>query len=245
MKLPHDVIPGDILTHQEREFVNAYLVTYDAEAAFRRAGLPGVPFLGAQGLMRSDRVREAIEMAFGRIYNNVLVTAENVTAEIRDIAFADARELTGVHSAACRHCWGMDYGYQPTPAEARASAMRTKRKYDPDRIANGVGFFDGKRQPNPECPECFGNGSAVPYAKDTRLLSPAAAALFAGVKVTPHGIEVKTHPKMAALELLGRVVKLWEGKSADIPAEQFWKAVREAAKQGATDAKIINAQESP
>ena len=46
--------------------------------------------------------------------------------------------------------------------------------------------------------------------KDTRNLSPAAVALYAGVKQTKEGIEIKMHSKMDALEKLAKHVGLYE-----------------------------------
>ena len=39
----------------------------------------------------------------------------------------------------------------------------------------------------------------MPFAHDTRNLSPKAKALYAGVRATKDGQEVKTHDQMAAL----------------------------------------------
>ncbi|MFM9859099.1 terminase small subunit [Pseudoxanthobacter sp. M-2] len=49
---------------------------------------------------------------------------------------------------------------------------------------------------------------------DTTKLSPDAAALYAGVKTTKDGIEIKMHDQMAALEKLGRHLGVFEPKSA-------------------------------
>lgn len=44
-------------------------------------------------------------------------------------------------------------------------------------------------------------------------MSPEAAALFAGIKVSDKGaIEVKTHNQIQALELVGRHLGMWNDK---------------------------------
>ena len=46
--------------------------------------------------------------------------------------------------------------------------------------------------------------------KDTRTLSQQAAALYAGAKVTKHGIEVQMHSKMDAIEKLAKHLGVYE-----------------------------------
>lgn len=52
---------------------------------------------------------------------------------------------------------------------------------------------------NEHCEKCGGRGKGHVVVSDTRDLSPAALALYAGVKVGRDGIEVKMHDQMAAL----------------------------------------------
>ena len=56
----------------------------------------------------------------------------------------------------------------------------------------------------PTCDECFGDGVEEVFVQDSRELSPAARELYAGVKTTQHGVEIKTHSRDKAMELLGR-----------------------------------------
>jgi hypothetical protein len=58
--------------------------------------------------------------------------------------------------------------------------------------------------------ECFGKGLGRTYVNDTRKLSPAAAALYAGIKQTKDGIEVKMHSKLDAMERLCRHLGLYD-----------------------------------
>jgi hypothetical protein len=64
--------------------------------------------------------------------------------------------------------------------------------------------YNRKREPNPECPECFGDGVNVLFYHDTRKLTPGAKAVYAGVKEGKEGVEVKVHSKERALEMLGK-----------------------------------------
>src|ERR1022692_4215591 len=102
----------------------------------------------------------------------------------------------------------------------KASAAGTPiAPFDP---AGGEGY-DVRKPPHHDCPECFGEGVAIPFPKDTRHLSEGARWLFAGVKVTKDGIEIKMHDQMAALlniaKHLGMFVTKVEhsGKNGAIP----------------------------
>lgn len=50
------------------------------------------------------------------------------------------------------------------------------------------------------CPECWGDGVGCVWISDTRHLSPAAARLFNGVRVTRDAVEVKVLDRFDAME---------------------------------------------
>lgn len=140
--------------------------------------------------------------------------AEIATREWSDISLADARELSGIHLYCCRYCWGKDFRYQRTAGEME-EAREAFELLPPKKRGNGfdekggIGYH-AKRDPNPDCPECFGDGMRVVYFNDTRRLSRQAARLFAGVKETKDGLEVKVRSQDGALENLGRVSGVYE-----------------------------------
>lgn len=90
----------------------------------------------------------------------------------------------------------------------------------------GVGF-NATRDPHPDCPECFGEGVGRAIAKDTRQLSPGAKALYAGVKVTKEGLEIKMHDKMAALSKIGQHLGMFVERSmtATVGLEELLDAI--------------------
>lgn len=57
---------------------------------------------------------------------------------------------------------------------------------------------------DPDCRMCRGEGMAQAVPRDTRYLSPGAAALYAGVKQTKDGLEIKMHSQLDAAEKLMR-----------------------------------------
>jgi phage terminase small subunit len=56
----------------------------------------------------------------------------------------------------------------------------------------------------------LGKGHGRPHINDTRKLSPAAAALYAGVKITKEGMELKMHSKLDALDKVLRILGAYE-----------------------------------
>lgn len=81
--------------------------------------------------------------------------------------------------------------------------------------------------PNPDCTECHGEGVASVWFADTRKLKGGARLLYAGVKTTRDGMEIKTHDQMRALEYVARHLGMFvdrqqqldrNGKPVDPPA---------------------------
>lgn len=161
------------------------------------------------------RVSEILRESLGRLD----VSVDDLTRLLWNTVSADPNELVEVHQDCCRHCYGIDHGYQFTPAEwkevqekhraacERAEAMRQPPPPEPD-LAGGIGY-DARFPPYPECPECFGRGVETMLIKDTRTLSPAARQLYAGAKRTKSGVEVLTHSRDKALELLGKSLAMF------------------------------------
>jgi len=83
-----------------------------------------------------------------------------------------------------------------------------RRKADP----RGGEGYDARKAPHLECPECFVEGIAQPFLKDTRDLSEGAQRLYAGVKVTKDGIEIKMHDPMAALLNVAKHIGMFANK---------------------------------
>jgi hypothetical protein len=66
-------------------------------------------------------------------------------------------------------------------------------------------------------------GRGPPVFKDTRRLSPAARALYAGVKVTKDGLEVLMHDKVGALTKVGQHLGMFVERriNTDVSLEDF------------------------
>lgn len=128
------------------------------------------------------------------------------------IASADPRELVTHQRVNCRHCNGVDHKYQWRSNEeywntvAQAAAAEEKRQFtDPKAPPVPVPDADGgfgfriNGPVHPDCPVCDGEGYDRVFIPDLSTLSPKAAKLYAGVKKTKDGIEVKMRDQDGAL----------------------------------------------
>lgn len=229
------------LTPKQAKFIAEYLVDLNASAAAVRAGYSAkFSNSNAPKLLQNPAIAAALTAAQADLAKRVEVTQEQVAARFRDIAFADARELTEMRRGCCRWCWGVDFRYQRTAGEmerarvewaALPAKQRGARRFDEQ---GGIGF-NPTRPAHADCPECFGQGVERPHVNDTRTVSAAAAKLFAGVKVTKEGIEVKTHSQLDALTQLGRHLGMFTDKtkvehSGSVSLAQALGALNDAAR---------------
>lgn len=178
----------------------------------------------ATELLAEPDVKAAIDAMMTERTNAVKIEAEDVLRRLLKIADADPNDLVQYRRTCCRHCWGEGFGYQRTQREIDRDRGQHERDeeqrrkdlgdtYEPRtfRVEGGTGYR-ANREPNAECPECFGEGVGDVFVKDTRLLAAGPRALYAGVKRTKDGIEIKTHDKRAVLELIGRHLGMFKDK---------------------------------
>ena len=201
------------LTEKQQRFVDEYLVDLNATQAAIRAGY-SANAAAEQGYehLRKPHIQLAIAQARKAQQERTQITADRVISELGLIAFADARELVEVKTGCCRCCWGEGFKFQRTVGEYNHDREQWLNKgKDPSEFEDqgGIGF-NPLKLPHPECPTCGGDGDARAVLKDTRTLSPRAAALYAGAKQTKDGIEIKMHSKLDALEKLAKHVGLYQ-----------------------------------
>lgn len=194
-------------------FVLEYLKDLNgAQAAIRAGYSPACARQTAYELLALPDVQAKVQGAMEQRAERVGIEADDVVRRIRDIAYSDPRELIELHRGCCRYCWGVNNRYQRTPREMDNDRAEYLRLTAEDRAAGknvpefneagGLGW-NPKKDPNPSCPECFGDGEERVVAKDTRDLSPSAMALYAGVKTTQHGLEIKMVDRAGMLVKLG------------------------------------------
>ena len=216
-KTEHDD-SSKLLTPAELRFVDEYLVDLNATRAYL-SGHPGVKETTAASeghrYLRNHKVAEAIQAGRAALSAATGITAERVLKEIASLAYGDARELVEYRIGACRYCWGDGHRFQRTPAEFE----HDEAGHDPDKGVfdekGGVGY-SFKKEPHADCPECAGLGKGRMIINDTRNLSQSAVAMYAGVKTSKDGIEVKTHDKVQALDKLARHLGVFKADNEQV-----------------------------
>jgi phage terminase small subunit len=198
------------LTAKQKRFVDEYLIDLNATQAAIRAGYSAktAEWIGPQ-LLGKTHVAEAIAERMKEREARTGITQDMVLERWWKIATADPNDLIQYRRVCCRHCHGHGFGFQwVDEAEfdrALAAASAAKDKQPAVLPTNVGGFgFNPTLDPRADCPKCNGEGIGEPFVQDTRKLKGAAKLLYAGVKVTKEGLEVKMHDQMKALELVGR-----------------------------------------
>lgn len=215
-KLASAVRPDPKLTPKQLRFVKEYMIDLNGTQAAIRAGYSAkTANEQAAQLLAKLSIQAAISAEREKQQERTEITADRVLREAWSILTADARELVQVKVGCCRHCWGEGHRYQRTVAEynhdhaewlAKQSAGKAQEDFEEQ---GGIGY-NPLRAPHPECPECCGDGYSRVVLADTRKISPAAAALYAGAEQTKYGLKVVMHDKVAAMEKLFKHLGLYE-----------------------------------
>jgi len=222
------------LNPKRQRFVELFLVSLNATQAYREVYgcAPKTAEANGAKLLRNAKVASAIRAGQQAKTERTNITADAVLRELWAIATADANELCELRRVPCRYCYGEGHRYQFTSAEiererAAFEERQTKKSRETFDERGGIGYTT-KRQPCVECPECFGAGEERPYFHDTRTLSYGARRLYAGVKVTRDGLEVKLHDKANALAKVGEHLGMFRDHEPPQDATDLARRVREA-----------------
>lgn len=200
-------VGSDGLNRQQRLFADLCCAGISQTEAYERAGFKSkgrAATACASRLAAEPAVIAYIQNRTKTLLEESGVTIQSVLKRFVDTMDADPNELIELRRGCCRFCYGVDHRYQYTPAELERAivtwmAVDKEKNTDPKAFdaAGGLGY-DPRKAPHKDCPECWGDGTERVIAKDTRKLSPAARRLYAGVKVTQHGLEIKTRDQDAA-----------------------------------------------
>jgi len=185
-----DVLADSELTAQQKRFVAEYLIDQNATAAASRAGYSDASY-GRQ-LLTIPHVAQAIAHQQKASLARTLASADEVLAQMWQLATFDANELSQYRRGSCRYCHGFGHNYQwrdvvefeeeTAKAEGREGAKLPKD-------TGGYGY-DHNREPNPVCPRCNGDGIGQPYFADTRKLPPVSRLAYSGIKLGKNGVEI-------------------------------------------------------
>ncbi|MDV1206784.1 terminase small subunit [Enterobacter hormaechei] len=188
----NELVDDDGLTAQQRRFVAEYLKDGNATQAAIRAGYSkkSAEQIGYQ-LLQKTSVAQAIAQQQKASIARTLGGADEVLAQMWQLATFDANQLSQYRRGACRYCWGFGHQYQwrdMVEFEEKRLEATERDKREPVDVG-GYGY-DHTREPNPGCPRCNGDGIGQPYFADTRKLSPVAALAYSGVKLGKNGVEI-------------------------------------------------------
>jgi hypothetical protein len=187
-----ELVDDDGLTAQQRLFVAEYLKDNNATQAAIRAGYSKKTAQEQSSRLLSNvMVAQAIAQQQKASIARTLGSADEVLAQMWQLATFDANQLSQYRRGACRYCWGFGHQYQWRDAvefeEKRLEAVERDRREPVD--SGGYGY-DHNKEPNPECPRCNGDGIGQPYFPDTRKLPAASRLAYSGVKLGKNGVEI-------------------------------------------------------
>lgn len=207
------------LNDKQKRFVQEYLVDLNATQAAERAGYSKqTAYQIGFALLKKLEVQAAISAAMQKRAERTEITQDMVLQRWWQLANANANDLVQYRRVCCRFCHGAGHQYQWTESEflsaqtayAKLPEEEKAKVSEPD-IGGGFGF-DPIKDPHAECPRCRGEGVGEPHVLDTRKLTGAASLLYAGVKVTREGIEVKMRDQDKALENVARHLGMFKDK---------------------------------
>lgn len=116
------------------------------------------------------------------------------------IATADPNDIIQHRRGACRFCYGINGQYQwVSKTEFSAARARAVDKGRTLPSSDGGFGYNHNEEPNAQCTECHGDGVEYVHVADTRRLTGNAKLLYAGVKKTKDGVEIKMRDQDAAL----------------------------------------------
>ena len=178
------------LSTKVKRFIAEYLKDNNATAAAARAGYSD-PNYGRQ-LITNPNVAQAIAQQQKASIARTLADADEVLAQMWQLATFDANQLSQYRRGACRYCWGFGHHYQWRDAvefEEETAKTEGREGAKPPEDTGGYGY-DHNKEPNPECPRCNGDGIGQPYFPDTRKLPAVSRLAYSGVKVGKNGVEI-------------------------------------------------------
>ncbi|WP_449568568.1 terminase small subunit [Lelliottia nimipressuralis] len=181
---------GSNLSPKLKLFVAEYLKDQNATAAAERAGYSD-PNYGRQ-LIANPNVAQAIAQQQKASIARTLGSADEVLAQMWQLATFDANQLSQYRRGACRYCWGFGHHYQWRDAvefDEELAKVEGREEARQPEDTGGYGY-DHNREPNPACPRCNGDGLGQAYFPDTRKLPAVSRLAYSGVKVGKNGVEI-------------------------------------------------------
>jgi len=160
----------------------------------------------ASRLLSLVKVQKAISEGEQARLRRVEYSQDQMFNRLFSMMTADVGEIVEHRRENCRQCNGIDHKYQWKDEAEFERTCRDIDAADGDKASypstDGGFGFDPHALPHPDCPNCGGEGHGRTHIHDTRFLSPGARMLYAGVKETQNGIEVKVNDQLAVARLM-------------------------------------------
>lgn len=225
--------PQTKLTPQQEAFCEEYAKDLNGTQAARRASYSAhTASEQAARLLGKAIVQKKIAELRAARSERTAITSDAVLSHWWAIVRADPNNLVQHRRAPCRHCNGTDGLFQWKTRREFDEAMASAVKREKDLPSDAGGYGYSHAEPiNPRCGECFGEGVGYTYAADTRHLTAEQRLLYAGVKQTKDGLEIKLHDQGRAMENVARHLGMFNDKLIVTDARDF------AAKLGAARAR--------
>ena len=201
-------------------FILEYIKDFNGTRAAIDAGYsPKTARQKAVELLNDPRIDAAINDAIKDRAKRLRIDADSVLYKWWQIANADPNELTQLRRFNCRYCWGDDHEYQWTPKQYERACLDAQKDDQPEPYNLGGSFYEKKRAPHPDCPECGGDGAEQVYFADTTELSPQAKLLYQGVEQTKFGIKINMADQSKVLENVARHLGMFKDTVNHVSAD--------------------------
>jgi len=216
------------LSDMQELFVREYLVDWNATAAATRAGYsPKAAMQQGWALLQMPKVHHAITTLASARARRLGIDADELMRLWAAIVTFDANEISQLRRVCCPYCWGENHQRQYTPSgleeaqkkhdRERARRMKADQNDDIGEFpAYTDDWYDKRKPPVEDCPECHGEGIEEVFFNDTRNLSPAARLVYCGVDMGKDGIKVLMLSKEKAMDNLARALGLFKEKDVEV-----------------------------
>jgi phage terminase small subunit len=169
----------------------------------------------------SAGVRAGIRVLQDAAAQSTVLSIRSRMAWLQSIIDADPSELQSIVGGACRWCGG-NGGYHYRNAAELAKLLEahlTSKGSKPLPATMGAYGYRGDAEANPDCSECDGRGITEAIITPSDQWSPAARALFAGIKHKPDGkLEIQMVSKLAAADMLSKLQGAYVERSINVNA---------------------------
>lgn len=210
IELPYKV-PDSTLPYLQERFVQEYVLSGNVRKAYVAAfgeAASAKPERAGRDLLRNPSVMARLHVHQHAVATMSVKSTEALVRELEEMVDADINEFITVKTGACRYCHGVGGLYlwrDMAEYEAAVHKAVELRKPTPE-LGGGVGYrFDAG--PNPNCPQCEGEGIQRVFVRETEDVSPGARKLFKGIECYPDGSikKILLADQLAARQELHRI----------------------------------------